>query len=223
MKNWRTLHSWGEWLVDSEEMAITMNQYDGLGERYGLPLKQHPNVGEAMRVLCGRAGSGRMGREDICLLNNHDRSAIPRLRALETLTKPSQICLVALRVFGISVGRAPKPVVATRNMNRDERDSPSLPSNILPIFCQGGVRAPALTDQWHRTSPEALLADEEHTPHLGKPVERIAARNILSWVTISPIVVAGCEHQRMRRGAELREPTRQQVVCTCKARRREIA
>src|SRR5262245_42340003 len=108
-------------------------------------------------------------------------------------------------------------------MKRNERDTPGLPSSILPILCQDGVRAPALTDQWHGPSPEALLADEEHAPHLGKPVERIGARNILSWVTISPIVVAGCEHQRMRRGAELRKPTRQQFVRACKARRRQIA
>src|SRR5262245_59226613 len=204
-------------------MAVTMNQHDGLSERYRLFLEQCSNVGKAIRILRGRSCSRRMSRKNIGLLNNHDCSAVACLGLLEPLLEPRQICLVALRVFGVSVGRAPKPIVATRNMKRDEGNTTGLPSNILPIFYEDGVRAPALSDQWHGALPEALLADEEQAPHLGKSLEWIGARNILSRVTIGPIVVAGCEHQRVRGSAELRKPTRQQVIRACKARRREIA
>jgi hypothetical protein len=57
------------------------------------------------------------------------------------LLQPSHIGLVALRKFRIALRRAPKVVVTSWDVQRDERHAALIPSNILAVFSEAWVLA----------------------------------------------------------------------------------
>src|SRR6516165_10516187 len=69
-KDRRALDSRGERLVSSEEVTVAMDEDDRLSKCNSFLLKQHPNVGEAVRVLFWRSGRRGVCRKDFGLLRS---------------------------------------------------------------------------------------------------------------------------------------------------------
>src|SRR5262249_13145450 len=189
-KDRRALNSRGERLVSSEEVTVAMDDDDRLSKCNSFLLQQHPNVGEAVRVLFWRSGRRGMCRKDVGLLQDHNRTTVAGFRGFEALLQPSEVCLVALGVLSVAVRRAAEAVVTTGDVQRYERHAAESPTDVLAVFLKNGIRTLALVNQGHRVPAEALFARKEDFAHMGKPFQRVA--------TFNPPVARGSRSIRCR-------------------------
>src|SRR5262249_10860176 len=158
------------------------------------------------RVLFWRPRRRRMCREDVGLLQDHNRTTVAGFRGFETLLQPSEVCLVALGVLSVAVRRAAETVVTTGDVQRYERHDAGGPTDVLAALLKNGIGTLALVNQGHRAPAETLFARKEDFAHMGKPFQRVATLNPLLLVAVGPFVVTWRIDKRVRRSAELREP-----------------
>jgi len=110
LENWSgsdaTPGSRPERLIDSEEMAVAMDQHHRFPEGNRLLLQKCPKVGKTARLLAKLRGQWRELVKDIRLLHDHDGPTLVLTRMREALAQPRQIRGVAFGVLCITLGRA---------------------------------------------------------------------------------------------------------------------
>src|SRR5262249_42368807 len=115
----------------SEEVTVAMDQDHRLSKCNGFLLQQHPKVGEAVRVFFWRSGRWGMRRENVGLLQDHNRTTVAGFSGFEALLQPSKVCLIAFGIFGVAVRRAAETVVTTGDVQRYERHAAGAPADVF--------------------------------------------------------------------------------------------